>query len=69
MALLCALDMRGILSTPESDVHVRLKTTGRAMKIGRETTNIINNRNMIQWNGYKDNNFQSRIQVLGVKCL
>ena len=61
--------MRGILRTPESDVHVRLKTTGTAMKIGRETTNIINKRNMIQWNVYKDKNFHSRIQVLGVKCL
>ena len=40
--------MRGILPTPESDVHVRLKTTATAMKIGRETTNIINKRNMIQ---------------------
>ena len=40
--------MRGILTTPESDVHVRLKTTGTTMKIGRETTNIINKRNMIQ---------------------
>ena len=73
MVLLCvifkALDMRGILSTPESDVHVRLKTTGTAMKIARETTNLINKRNIIQWNGYKDNNFHSRIQVLGVKCL
>ena len=73
MVLLCvifkALDMRGILSTPESDVHVRLKTTGTAMKIARETTNLINKRIIIQWNGYKDNNFHSRIQVLGVKCL
>ena len=52
MVLLCviikALDMRGILSTPESDVHVRLKTTGTAMKIARETTNLINKRIIIQ---------------------
>ena len=33
------LDTRGILSTPASDVHVRLKTTGTAIEIARETTN------------------------------
>ena len=52
MVLLCVifkvLDMRGILSTPESDVHVRLKTTSTAMKIARETTNLINKRIIIQ---------------------
>ena len=31
--------MRGILSTPASDVHERLKTNGTAIKIARETTN------------------------------
>ena len=31
--------MRGILSTPASDVHVRLKTTSKAIKIARKTTN------------------------------
>ena len=30
--------MRGILSTPASDVHERLKTNGTAIKIARETT-------------------------------
>ena len=34
-----AFDMRGILSTPASDVHERLKTNGTAIKIARETTN------------------------------
>ena len=32
-------DMRGILGTPASDVHLRLKRTGKAIKIARETTN------------------------------
>ena len=31
--------MRGILSTPAYDVHLRLKTTGTAIKIAKETTN------------------------------
>ena len=33
--------MRGILSTPECDVlfYARLKTTGAAIKIAKETTN------------------------------
>ena len=43
MVLLCvvfkAFVTRGILRTPTSDVHVRLKTTGTAIKIARETTN------------------------------
>ena len=30
---------RGILTTPASDVHERLKTNGTAMKIAKETTN------------------------------
>ena len=30
--------MRGILSTPASDVHERLETNGTAIKIARETT-------------------------------
>ena len=34
-----AFDTRCILSTPASDVHVRLKTTGTAIKIAQETTN------------------------------
>ena len=41
--LLCvnlkAFDTRGILSTPAYDVHLRLKTTGTAIKIAKETTN------------------------------
>ena len=43
MVLLCAIfkpfDTRGILGTPASDVHVRLKTTSTAIKIARETSN------------------------------
>ena len=31
--------MRGILTTPASDVHERLKTNGTAIKIAKETTN------------------------------
>ena len=34
-----AFDTRSILSTPESDVHERLKTNGTSIKIARETTN------------------------------
>ena len=34
-----AFDTRAILSTPESDVHERLKTNGTAIKTARETTN------------------------------
>ena len=34
-----AFDTRSILSTPESDVHERLKTNGTAIKIAKETTN------------------------------
>ena len=34
-----AFDTGGILSTPASDVYVRLKTTSRAVKIARKTTN------------------------------
>ena len=30
---------RGILTTPASDVHERLKTNGTAIKIAKETTN------------------------------
>ena len=41
--LLCGVQLRvitsGILSTPASNVHVRLKTTGTEIKIVRETTN------------------------------
>ena len=33
-----AFDTRGILSTPPSDVHERLKTNGTAINIARETT-------------------------------
>ena len=33
-----AFDTRGILSTPASDVHERLKTNGTAIKIAKETT-------------------------------
>ena len=33
-----AFDTGGILSTPASDVHERLKTNGTAMKIARENT-------------------------------
>ena len=32
-------DTSGILNTPASDVHVRLKTTSTAIKIARDTTN------------------------------
>ena len=34
-----AFDTRGILTTPASDVHERLKTNGTAIKIAKETTN------------------------------
>ena len=34
-----ALDTLGMLSTPASNVQVRLKTTGTAIKTARETTN------------------------------
>ena len=34
-----AFDTRGILSTPARNVYVRLKTTSRAVKIARKTTN------------------------------
>ena len=34
-----ALDTCGILSTPASDVHVRLKTIDTAIEIARKTTN------------------------------
>ena len=34
-----ALDTRGILSTPASDVHVRLTIIDTAIEIARETTN------------------------------
>ena len=41
--LLCGVQLRvitsGILSTPASNVYVRLKTTGTEIKIVRETTN------------------------------
>ena len=30
---------RGILTTPASDAHERLKTNGTAIKIAKETTN------------------------------
>ena len=32
-------DTRGVLTTPASDVHERLKTNGTAIKIAKETTN------------------------------
>ena len=34
-----AFDTRGILTTPASYVHERLKTNGTAIKIAKETTN------------------------------
>ena len=34
-----AFDVRGILSTPVYDFHVRLETTWTAIKIAKETTN------------------------------
>ena len=34
-----AFDTRGILTTPASDVHERLKTNGTAIKNPKETTN------------------------------
>ena len=34
-----AFDTQGILSTPASDVHERMKTNGTVIKITRETTN------------------------------
>ena len=34
-----AFDTRGILSTPASDVHERLKTNSTAIKIAKEITN------------------------------
>ena len=36
--IMCKLDTRGIWSTPASDVHVQLKTTGTAIKIAREAS-------------------------------
>ena len=33
------LDTRGILTTPASNVHGRLKTNGTTIKIAKETTN------------------------------
>ena len=46
--LLCGVQLRvitsGILSSPASNVHVRLKKTGTEIKIVRETTN--NNKNI-----------------------
>ena len=39
MCNLKAFDTRGILTTPASDVHERLKTNGTAIKIAKETTN------------------------------
>ena len=32
-------DTRGILTSPASDVHERLKTNGTAIKIAKEATN------------------------------
>ena len=37
--MLKAFDTRGILSTPTSNIHERLKANGTAIKISRETTN------------------------------
>ena len=45
-----------ILSTPAYDVHLRLKTTGTAIKIAKKTTDSQDStRNIIQWNIYRDN--------------
>ena len=59
--------MRVILSTPASHVYVRLKTSGTGIKMAKEITN--NQQNIIWWNVYRDNNFHSGREVLGVKCL
>ena len=61
-----AFDTRGILSTPASSVHERLKTNGTAIKIAREATT--NNKiNITRWNIYRENSSHPRRQVL--KCL
>ena len=51
-----AFDTRGILTTPASDIHERLKTNGTAIKKKRLLT-INNKRKIIRWKLYKDNNF------------
>ena len=55
-----------ILSTPAYDVHVRLKTTGTAIKIAKKTTDSQDKK----YNSVKHLQRQhSRRQVLRVKCL
>ena len=43
-----AFDTRGILSTPASDVHERLKTNGTAIKIPKRLLTINNKRKIIR---------------------
>ena len=43
-----AFDTRGILSTPASDVHERLKTKGKAIKIEKRLLTINNKRKIIR---------------------
>ena len=48
-----AFDTRGVLSTPASDVHERLKTlTPKRLKL-QERLLTINKRNIIRWNIYR----------------
>ena len=54
------------LHAPACDVHVRLKTTGKAIR--KRSWQTIK-KNITQWNILKDNNFYLRRQVLGAKCL
>ena len=49
-----SFDTRGILSTPASDVHERLKTNGTAMKNAKRLLTI-NKRNIIWRNIYRYN--------------
>ena len=51
---------------PACDVHLRLKTTGKAIR--KRSWQTIK-KDITQWNILKDNNFYLRRQVLGVKCL
>ena len=60
-------DTRGILTSPASDVHERLKSNGSAIKITKRLLTINNKTKIIRWNIYRDNNFHSRRQIL--KCL
>ena len=43
-----AFDTRGILTTPASDVHKRLKTNGTAIKIAKRLLTINNKRKIIR---------------------